>query len=118
MNITICGAFVDLHATLLRPQAPTGESRLSTAHHKNRHTKNDTPRPWLPATKSHLVKVLAQARTDSLRPLDEHYAASLTFGLSPARDASRTSMSRLNWPILPRLMSDTRACVMPSALAA
>ena len=30
------------------------------------------------------------------------YAASFTFGLSPARDAKRTSMSRLNCPILPR----------------
>jgi hypothetical protein len=46
------------------------------------------------------------------------YAASFTFGLSPARDANRTSMSKLNCPIFPRLISDTRACVIPSALAA
>ncbi len=45
-------------------------------------------------------------------------AASFTLGLSPARDAKRTSMSKLNCPILPRLISDTRACVIPSALAA
>ena len=51
------------------------------------------------------------------RPLPS-YAASFSLGLSPARDAKRTSMSRLNCPILPRLISDTRDCVMPSALAA
>lgn len=36
-------------------------------------------------------------------------AASSIFGSSPARAARRTSRSRLNWLILPRLMSDTRA---------
>ena len=46
------------------------------------------------------------------------YFASFSLGLSPARDARRTSISRLNCPILPRLMSDTRACVMRNALAA
>lgn len=46
------------------------------------------------------------------------YFASFSLGLSPARDARRTSISRRNCPILPRLMSDTRACVMRNALAA
>ena len=45
-------------------------------------------------------------------------AASFSLGLRPARDARRTSRSRLNCPILPRSMSDTRACVMRNALAA
>jgi hypothetical protein len=37
------------------------------------------------------------------------YAASLSFGLSPARAANRTSKSMLNRSILPRFRSDTRA---------
>jgi hypothetical protein len=46
------------------------------------------------------------------------YAASFSLGLSPARDARRTNISKLNCPILPRLMSDTRAGVMRNVLAA
>jgi hypothetical protein len=41
--------------------------------------------------------------------LSPSYAASFILGLSPARDAKRTSISRLNCEILPRLISDTRA---------
>jgi hypothetical protein len=37
------------------------------------------------------------------------YAASFSFGLSPARAANRTSKSMLNRSILPRFRSDTRA---------
>ncbi len=40
---------------------------------------------------------------------DPSYAASFSFGLSPARAANRTSKSMLNRSILPRFRSDTRA---------
>jgi hypothetical protein len=46
------------------------------------------------------------------------HAANFSLGLSPALDANRTNMSKLNWPNLPRLISDTRACVIPSTFAA
>jgi hypothetical protein len=46
------------------------------------------------------------------------YAVSFNFGLSPARDARRTTMSKLNCPTLPRLISDTRTCVILKVFAA
>ena len=54
---------------------------------------------------------------DINRILSAH-AANFSLGLSPALEASRTSMSKLNCLNFPRLISDTLACVMPRTLAA
>jgi hypothetical protein len=54
---------------------------------------------------------------DINRLLSAH-AANFSLGLSPALEASRTSISKLNCLNFPRLISDTLACVMPRTLAA
>lgn len=52
---------------------------------------------------------LVPSRTTRSETVAPFYAASFSFGLSPARAANRTSKSMLNRSILPRFRSDTRA---------
>jgi hypothetical protein len=63
---------------------------------------------WLVLVQKWLQQTLPSASTRS-ETTALFYAASLSFGLSPARAANRTSKSMLNRSILPRFKSDTRA---------